>query len=104
MDQRTIVVLFGMQSAPFHQEEALRDTLPQRFSQGYRFLRANSCGIPSSTVSSTKGLSLVVLPPLSLQTFDPKNRATVEEALAHPYVEAYVCLPPSIANTYLSIF
>lgn len=29
------------------------------------------------------------LPPF--QTFDPKKRITVEEALAHPYLEAYVC-------------
>lgn len=27
---------------------------------------------------------------VSLQTFDPKKRVTVEEALAHPYLEAYV--------------
>jgi hypothetical protein len=26
------------------------------------------------------------------QTFDPKKRVTVEEALAHPYLEAYVCV------------
>ena len=25
-----------------------------------------------------------------MQTFDPKKRITVEEALAHPYLEAYV--------------
>ena len=25
-----------------------------------------------------------------LQTFDPKKRITVEQALAHPYLEAYV--------------
>ena len=25
-----------------------------------------------------------------MQTFDPKKRITVEDALAHPYLEAYV--------------
>lgn len=28
--------------------------------------------------------------PLYCQTFDPKKRITVEQALAHPYLEAYV--------------
>ena len=27
-------------------------------------------------------------------TFDPKKRLTVEQALAHPYLEAYVCTYP----------
>lgn len=39
------------------------------------------------------------------QTFDPKKRITVEEALAHPYLEAYVChllFPLTFVRSYLS--
>jgi hypothetical protein len=32
----------------------------------------------------------------SSQTFDPKKRVTVEEALAHPYLEAYVSIADKI--------
>lgn len=32
-------------------------------------------------------------PDCVLQTFDPKKRITVEEALCHPYLEAYVSHP-----------
>lgn len=31
-------------------------------------------------------------------TFDPKKRLTVEEALAHPYLEAYVRHPPPLSS------
>lgn len=35
------------------------------------------------------------------QTFDPKKRITVEDALAHPYLEAYVCI--HLTNSYLPV-
>ena len=33
-----------------------------------------------------------------LQTFDPKKRLTVDEALEHPYISAYVCLVGPISQ------
>lgn len=33
-----------------------------------------------------------------MQTFDPRKRLTVDEALEHPYVSAYVCLVALISE------
>lgn len=37
---------------------------------------------------------------LLMQTFDPKKRITVEDALAHPYLEAYVRNPMILCDRY----
>ena len=36
-----------------------------------------------------------------MQTFDPKKRITVEDALAHPYLEAYVSNIVFIRDRYI---
>ena len=37
-----------------------------------------------------------------MQTFDPRKRLTVGEALEHPYVSAYVCLVVLISELTLT--
>jgi hypothetical protein len=37
-----------------------------------------------------------------MQTFDPRKRLTIGEALEHPYISAYVCLVVLISEVTLT--
>ena len=68
--------------------------LPFRKKKPFQTIFPNASPLAADFLTKTLVLLLLVcltsaLTPM-LQTFDPKKRITVEQALAHPYLEAYV--------------
>lgn len=74
-----------IRALPFRKKKPFATLFPNANPQAVDFLT-------KTLVSpSCKRLSFEQESELDSQTFDPKKRITVEDALAHPYLEAYVC-------------
>jgi len=72
-----------IRALPFRKKRPFATLFPNASSLAVDFLTKTLVGV----------LSIIILRPriwTCVQTFDPKKRITVEDALAHPYLEAYV--------------
>jgi mitogen-activated protein kinase 1/3 len=70
-----------IRALPFRKKKPFATLFPNANPQAIDFLTKTL--VRTDTISTL--ISLLTL----FQTFDPKKRYTVEEALAHPYLEAY---------------
>lgn len=72
--------------------------LPFRKKKPFQTIFPNASPLAADFLTKTLVLLLFVCLASTLtsmlQTFDPKKRITVEQALAHPYLEAYVRVIP----------